>query len=620
MNLFRKTFHRNSVVVTHTWSIYTILILFLLLFLFRINHVSPHEISWDVLGYYLYLPSTFIHHDPMLTNIDWLTSLNEDHQLTGTFYQISSNQYGEPMYFFFMGMSFFYLPFFLVAHGVSWMIGSAQDGFSIIYQYSLVCGGLIYTLIGLIFLRKILIEFFTDKSSAFVIIVIVLGTNYIHHLTLDNLATVNVLFMLMSILCYNTIQWHKTSKNYNLIAISLSVFLMGLVKPSEIIAGVIPILWNIHSRESLQIKISLIKINWKAILFSIFLGILLFIPQIAYWHAKTGKWIYDSYKNPGVGLDLLTPHVFETLFSYRKGWFVYTPVMILALLGFPMIYKQNRSIFLSASIYFLLSFYIISSWSEWWYGAAYSIRPLITTYPILAIGLAYFIQYTIRLGWLFKSLILTFIVVCIGLNQFQWWQFRHYILDPYRTNKAYYWTIFGKTYKEPEWESLKMVERDFTGAFNFKNREQYLHKVLDNWTFEEEHDDRIIRDDSTNYVYEGKPDEEFSKTHEFKFHQLSSKDHVWIVPSVDIRYPKIVSTNYPMLVLSIQYKKGIYAYHAIELKPDSNSTHWKHFTTEFLTPEIRSKQDIFKCYIWNPHHTYYQMDNFKLDQFEPHEF
>ena len=33
--------------------------------IYRINIVRENEISWDVLGYYLYLPATFIHHDPI---------------------------------------------------------------------------------------------------------------------------------------------------------------------------------------------------------------------------------------------------------------------------------------------------------------------------------------------------------------------------------------------------------------------------------------------------------------------------------------------------------------------------------------------------------------------------
>lgn len=69
--------------------------------------------------------------------------------------------------------------------------------------------------------------------------------------------------------------------------------------------------------------------------------------------------------------------------------------------------------------------------------------------------------------------------IFIFLNQFQWWQLRNYILDPYRTTKAYYWSIFLKTKPDASTAKLKRVERDFSGGFEFKNREEYIKKNVE---------------------------------------------------------------------------------------------------------------------------------------------
>ncbi len=41
--------------------------------IYRITHVTDKEISWDILGYYLYLPATFIYDQPMLDDVCLVT-------------------------------------------------------------------------------------------------------------------------------------------------------------------------------------------------------------------------------------------------------------------------------------------------------------------------------------------------------------------------------------------------------------------------------------------------------------------------------------------------------------------------------------------------------------------
>jgi hypothetical protein len=48
------------------------LILISMLIIFRLSNVNEREISWDVLGYYLPLPATFIYDDPLMENRHWI--------------------------------------------------------------------------------------------------------------------------------------------------------------------------------------------------------------------------------------------------------------------------------------------------------------------------------------------------------------------------------------------------------------------------------------------------------------------------------------------------------------------------------------------------------------------
>ena len=115
---------------------------------------------------------------------------------------------------------------------------------------------------------------------------------------------------------------------------------------------------------------------------------------------------------------------------------------------------------------------MIISWTEWFYGSAFSNRPLITTYPILAITLGYFILEVKKRKWQI-ALFSVFAILCLGLNQFQWWQLKNRILDPRLTTKEYYWASFLETSYDLEWEQLKLVKRPFGGMYEFKKVDEY---------------------------------------------------------------------------------------------------------------------------------------------------
>ena len=579
-------------------------------------NISEKELSWDVLGYYLPLPASFIYDDPMLDNRAWVEQLNEEKELAGTLYMISSNDEGQPMYFFLFGMSVFYLPFFLIAQVLAMTFGFPVDGFSSPYQYTLAIGAICYTIIGLIYFRKILKHYLPDKVVAIVLVLTVFATNYVHHLTLKNLETTNMLFMLVSILIWYTIKWHRVQKLKFLMIIGASIALIALVKPSEIVIGLVPLLWNIDSREAFRQKLNLLVSNWKQIVITAGLCLLIISPQLIYWQLKTGSFVYDSYKNPGVGLDFLRPYILESLFSYRKGWLIYTPIMLFYLIGFVALYKENRKIFLALSAYFICTFYIICSWSEWWYGAGFSNRPLITTYPVLAIGFGYLLTRLSKMKRTYTYPIALIFIACFALNQFQWWQLRNFILDPYRTTKEYYWATFLRTSVSDEDRALLSINRDFTGIMKFENRADYTKKLLFQEDFEASSYEGAIKDSTGNTFLRLAEDQSYALTQEIAFAQLTQKEHVWVVVNAQLRFDPEFDNSLPCMVMTMERKEGVYHYFAPEIVPESNNGDWSNYQFEYLSPEIRHPSDRLKIYIWKRGNRTFDVDNFVVEYFE----
>jgi hypothetical protein len=578
-----------------------ILIAAIALSVFRFTNMSEKEISWDTFGYYLPLPATFIYGDPLLDDRTWVEELNADRKYTDTLYMISSTPDGGPMYFFFFGMAYFYLIFFLIGHWSAGVAGFPQDGFSLPYQYSLIAGGIIFTIIGLIFLRKILLKYFNDRTVLLILIIITLGTNYVQHMSIKNLETVNVLFMLVSIMLWNTIRWHEDFRLRHLLGIGIPIGLMALVKPSEVLIILLPLLYNTFDPELRAAKWKAIRERWPHFAITILAVVAIALPQMIYWYVKTGKILYDSYINPGVGLDFTNPHIIESLFSYRKGWLLYTPVMIFALAGFFLLHRQNRNLFRALFWPFVIAFYVLASWTEWWYGAGFSNRPVITSYPLLAVPLGFFLNWLMSRSWKLQAPIWLAIAFFIFLNQFQWWQLRNYILDPYRTTKDYYWRVFLKTLHTEEDTELLLVDRSFDGQQQFRQSHLYESRVL----FDEPFGD-------TGHAIV--PGEAFNLTYGYRFRELTKMDHAWLKFTFNFVYPDTGAMEPVIFVANMSRKGGSYGYSPADIIPSEGYGGTQ--TVWYLTPEIRSKKDKLVFYFWNRNSSKMRVNHLKVEVFE----
>ena len=143
----------------------------------RLTHHPTQIISYDVFGYYLYLPSLVIHHDPGLHDISWVNEINEKYPASPSLYQISQTDEGNWAIRFNTGMAFLYAPFFLCGHLYALISSYPADGFSPPYEWALIFSGLFYTLLGVWFMRKLLLELFSDKVTAITLFLLFIGSN-----------------------------------------------------------------------------------------------------------------------------------------------------------------------------------------------------------------------------------------------------------------------------------------------------------------------------------------------------------------------------------------------------------------------------------------------------------
>jgi hypothetical protein len=582
---------------------------------------SPGNIlSWDVFGYYLYLPLKFIYHDLGLKDISIIHTIIDKYHSTATFYQAMQLPDGTYVMKYSMGLSFFYAPFFFIGHLIANLFNFPTDGFSAPYQYSIFIGGIVYSLIGIWALSKVLIRFFSQQVTILVLVAIVFSTNYLVHITMygQNAISHNYLFTMYALILLLTILWHESYKLKYAIFLGIVCGITILSRPSEIVCLIIPAIWTVRNKSTFLDKISLLIKHKKQIIILALIIAAFGFCQLIYWKIHTGKFLFYSYgANAGEGFEFLHPYLYNVLFSFRKGWLIYTPVMIFGIIGFYHMYVKNRNIFYALFIYFLANIYIISSWSCWWYAQSYSQRPLIPSYPVMAIALGYFIAWLNEKKVIIKGLGYLVLTACLLLNIFQTVQFHRGVLDNDRMTRKYYFKIFGKMSSTEDDKKLLLIQRSFDGSENFSNESEYKSKILKKLDFENSEKKDSTMSYSGKYSLKLDSANIFSSTIEAPYFELTNKGHAWIRVTAYV-YPTkdIIADPFSLVVHFVHngYPYKYYTFDSPNMKLELNK--WNKIKFDYLTPEVRRDKDKLKVYFWNRGKGTFFIDDLQVEIFD----
>lgn len=435
----------------------SILMVFIFWWGFFLHYHSWKEeyIKYDAISYYAYLPAQFIHHDITL-------------EFTKTDYEKYMHQFwpettdsGKLVIKTTMGLCYLYAPFFFVANAVAPAMGYEADGFTQPYQTAMMVSAFVFLVIGIFYLRKFLLLYFDDTITGLTILCLYFSTNWMWYTTGQPVMSHGYLFSLTAILLYNIVQWYKEVTYSRSLIIGLIYGLIILIRPTMIIFLIPFILYDFKRNNFLKDRLQLF---WKRKLHFVLMIIVAFLiglPQLLYWHKITGHWLYFSYNNERFYWD--NPHILEGMFGFRKGWLIYSPIMILSIVGFFLMKEKERTFKPAVIITFLITIYVVWSWWAWWYGGSYGQRPMIDFYPLLALPMASSIRY-LRLNLRRMKLIVAGVVFIFYVGAFQNWQYMigliHYDAN---TKESYLINFLSTTYRpgwiealrEPDYESAK---------------------------------------------------------------------------------------------------------------------------------------------------------------------
>lgn len=407
--------------------------------------------EWDAFGYYLYLPSFLLYHD--YKELRWMDAVDSTYRLSGgTGYPVTKLDNGALVNKYLGGIALLQLPFFAAGHLAAQGLGYPPDGYSPPYQWALAVGLLLYSFLALLLLRAVLRRYFGDGVTAATLLLLCLATNYVQYAAVDSGQTHGFIFCLYAAVLLATARWHETHRLRWAAATGYLIGFATMCRPTEAIMLFIPLLWETQSKTTAARKWAAVRRHPAHVAAAVVSGFLGILPQLLYWKAVTGSFIYDV----GSKWVFFNPW-WRVLVGWEKGWFIYTPVTVALVAG---LFFVRRYPFRYAALSFcLLNLWIILSWDDWQYGGSYSTRALVQSYPVFALPLAALLRQSMQTRGL-RLLTAAAGVYLTGVNLFQITQYNSTVLHYRDMNRAYY----GRIYLNPAPSPLDMSlldTRDF---------------------------------------------------------------------------------------------------------------------------------------------------------------
>lgn len=588
---------------------------------FFIRHgMKAGNLYGDALGYYMYLPATFIYN-----NVETMYDLPKDKGI-GTEVLWYAEQMakkksptGKDLNQYTYGIAFMELPFFFVAHTIERIRGHDGTGFTHTYENLLKISSVFYALMGLILVYRILKNMFSPQQSLLGVMLLFIGTNMLWF-TLHQAGMSHIpLFFLYAMLMLLTFELHKKPNKRKFIALGLTMGMITIIRPSDILCVLIPLLYNVHNIATFREKILFIKTHLLKATQMIAAFIVPIIPQLLYWKATTGHYLFDSYTGQSFSY-WKNPKIIEGLFYFSNGWLPYGPIMIFSLLGL-LLYKHFRKWAWCIWFIFPIYIYIIYSWYCFNYINGLGSRPMIHLYPLLAIPFTAFLQFIAKQRFAVKAAFATVCVFCISIN-IGFSRLKSFnLIRSEESNMAFNFRMFFKS--ELSYEDLFV--KDF-GAASPKESEVSKLSALSCLNFDDSTSGSYIPDTvfHSKYLYK-LSSEEYSPGISIPYDKRKFGDAKWFRCSGKFMYPNPPDYNTHVIVLDItgrNYWRGCLIENKINKKAERFSfdyfqtNKWSEISYFLRIPGNLRDGDKINLFVWNVPRTELYMDDLCLELYK----
>jgi hypothetical protein len=338
----------------------------------------------------------------------------------------------------YVGTSILELPFFLAGHLVALVRHAAGNpvpaaGYGQVYAVALTLGSSLFGLVGMVATYRFAAALTSRRPAMIALLAVVFASPLVFFMYVWGGWAHPIGFALVALFLRTWQRGRPERPLGDWARLGLLAGAIALVRPTAVLVLCFPLFeWVAAVRAERRLA----RRRLAGPLLASVTAFMAFSPQLAVWKAISGHWIAAPYREVGDFHDWLDPHLGGLLFSAaRHGLFVWTPLLLPALLGVALVYRSDRLVALAAGATAAATIYLYACWSIWWTGIGFSNRFFIELTPIFVLGLAALVQALARrraAEWAVAAL-----AVLVGLNLFLVGAYRgndipQGIPDPYR--------------------------------------------------------------------------------------------------------------------------------------------------------------------------------------------
>lgn len=422
---------------------------------------NNYAIVSDGTGYFAYLPQYIVYPDS--TNFSFQQKITTKYPEANFFSMLYLDTTSNTFYNkFYAGTALLQSPFYAIAHAYQVISGGETDGYSLGYRFSIQLAALFYWLVGVVALFSLFTRFNYSRFTILIgVVCITLGTNLNYYLVYYPSYSHIYSFCFIALFLNFVHLWSQTRSLKHLIYLSICISIIAIVRPVNVlIILIVPFFFSNWNSFFTEVK-QLFQHRIKWILACLIIGVSFILLQLLSQYNQTGEWNLYSYKSEGFS-NILHPQFWNILFSYEKGYFIYSPFMFLLFPACYFLMKQSPRYFFWGWIFVnVVIIYIIASWWDWTYGGGLGNRPFIDFLPLYLFA----ILALFKLSRSYVKIVLAFFIIgSIAIYQIFQLQFNQNIILYSGMNQAKFWKVFMKTDARYAWmlqynyESLPKTE------------------------------------------------------------------------------------------------------------------------------------------------------------------
>jgi hypothetical protein len=316
-----------------------------------------------------------------------------------------------------LGYSFLEIPLLALGTGVDALAGNPADGYSHWAVYIYCIGSVILTGLGLAALFLLLRdvgEFMGITSdntrsgvALLVALAIFLGTNVGYYSFSEMCHGATFLFANLFLLCW----WRSRDTDSWRAWLLLGIVggFLSICRWQDVLYLGGPVIYDLLSGDRIR------RLAWwrNRSLYAAGVG-LWWIPQLLEWKAIYGKWLTIPQ---GGGIFSFPPsHMLQVLFSSQNGWFVWTPITILGVVGLLLGVFRSSRVFAPWIVVLTLQLAVVGSIPFWSGAEAFGSRYMLSNLPLIAVGLV--VVFALSGVWLRRGLALACVACCVFTSLF----------------------------------------------------------------------------------------------------------------------------------------------------------------------------------------------------------